>query len=327
MQMDQYHWWMQGLDLPLSATWSKQVPLGLATFFFLYIYQKVAVNPQMFFKRHGRKHALTGLVYLLWITMGFINVAVPLWPEPFLFVFHAILGILGTVLTLLAAQEFPHKHIKNFASGTLDEHATVTSAEMLEHAFYQALNLLQVCYFHALHLHLALPYRLLGLVVVTMPWYIRASFPLHSFSENYSEKIDSRSSTLIRVLYRIKKYQYVFYKHFLLHGMNISLALSGVDIIASPCFRLYWLLLNTSYVMEFFLQTLVKKQYLPQEYMLSLQQVLMFASSLVAVMVLKDVSIFLALLSLAANFANRKHDVLNTVLVAGVGVGLLWLGV
>ena len=32
---------------------------------------------------------------------------------------------------------------------------------------------------------------------------------------------------LTSVLYRLKKYQYIFYKHFLLHGLNVSAAVTG----------------------------------------------------------------------------------------------------
>lgn len=59
-------------------------------------------------------------------------------------------------------------------------------------------------------------------------------------------------------MYRLKKYQYLLYKHFLLHGLNISVAISGEAIAATPPFRLYWLSLNAAYVLEFFLQTLVR---------------------------------------------------------------------
>jgi hypothetical protein len=31
-------------------------------------------------------------------------------------------------------------------------------------------------------------------------------------------------------MYRVKKYQYVFYKHFLLHGLNVSIAIWPINI-------------------------------------------------------------------------------------------------
>ena len=157
---------------------------------------------------------------------------------------------------------------------------------------------------------------------------------MHPFSDNYN-KLDKRSTLLIRILYRLKKYQYIFYKHFLLHGLNLSLALYSLNtwyLIPIPeqhtnanatqlelgnnrLFRLYWLLLNTSYVMEFFLQTLVKKNYLLQSTMLYLQQLLMFASTCVAIFVLQHVKITLAFLSFFMNMINRKYDFSNICII------------
>ena len=65
------------------------------------------------------------------------------------------------------------------------------------------------------------------LLGVTGFWWLRGFFPVNSFSANYTE--DKRSekgySRLLGWMYRIKKYQYLFYKHFLLHGLNVSFAL------------------------------------------------------------------------------------------------------
>ena len=47
---------------------------------------------------------------------------------------------------------------------------------------------------------------------------------------------------------------------------------------ATP-FRLYWLGLNAAYVMEFFLQTLVKRRYITQGRMLRMNQFLMLVST------------------------------------------------
>ena len=60
------------------------------------------------------------------------------------------------------------------------------------------------------------------------------------------------------VLYRVKKYQYVFYKHFLLHGLNVSVAVTGggggggvgTGLVETRHFSLYRLAINTAYVME-----------------------------------------------------------------------------
>lgn len=84
-------------------------------------------------------------------------------------------------------------------------------------------------------------------------------------------------------------------------------------------FRLYWLSLNTSYVMEFFLQTLVKKGYMSQRTLVFLQLLLMSVSSIVAVEILVRYCDFrLGLLSLVLNFTNRKMEMTNLAIVAGV---------
>ena len=87
--------------------------------------------------------------------------------------------------------------------------------------------------------------------------------------------------------------------------------------------RIFWLLLNTSYVMEFFLQTLVKRKILSQGYMLVLQKILMLAASLSAIKVLFGsdgepavVRPEICLLSLTLNFIHRHHEVLNTIGIA-----------
>jgi hypothetical protein len=143
-------------------------------------------------------------------------------------------------------------------------------------------------------------------------------------------------------MYRTKKYQYLLYKHVLLHGLNVAVALGplwqliasssaaahasgpnflsaeasssraqaqlqkGSSLLAFPSagsplgggdvaaavdpssagWRAYWLCLNAAYVMEFFLQTLVKKGKLPQRVMLKANQLLMAGSSAAAAGVL-----------------------------------------
>lgn len=282
----------------------------------------IAAAPAMFIRRHGRKHSFTGATYLLWINLGLMDAfgVLSLSAQQRLF-FDAVLGILGLVLTLTAAAEFQHKHVKNVASGTLDAHATVTHSEMLEHAFYQGLNLAQILYLHALEHMSSRSSRLAAALLVTAPWEMRSRFPVHKFSDNYN-KVDDKSSLLVRLMYRLKKYQYVFYKHFLLHGLNVSLALMQINVALRPDFRLYWMLLNMSYVMEFFLQTLVKKGYLAQGVMLLLQSLLMSASTLAAIAVLRNVSTGLCLLSTALNFINRKRDLLNTGIIIAAGIVL-----
>lgn len=304
-----------------AQLWQERMPLLLTCSFLLFLYHVISYQPTMFLKRHGRKHALTGLVYLIWISWGFFSLLAPKLQLMMIppVVYDFILGVLGIVLTLYAAQEFKHKNVKNVASGTLDEHATVTHNEMIEHSFYQGVNLAQILFLHvfAFFPRLHANTRFLLLVAVTAPWLWRGLFPVNSFSDNYNKE-DEKSTVLIRVLYRIKKYQYVFYKHFILHGLNISVAVLDLNIVNQRYFRLFWLLLNTSYVMEFFLQTLVKKQYLSQAYMLVLQKVLMTAASLSAISVLRVVNIYVAFASLYLNFTRRKKDLWNTVLIAVV---------
>jgi hypothetical protein len=101
----------------------------------------------------------------------------------------------------------------------------------------------------------------------------------------------------------------------LLHGLNLSVAVGALSLPTRFDFRLYWILLNTSYVMEFFLQTLVKKRYMMQTTMLRLQVLLMLASTITALYVLVHVNILLALVSLLLNFANRGYDFANTMIV------------
>lgn len=312
---------LQSLDLKQMKLWWETLPLVLVCCFMLFLYHVISFSPSMFVKRHGRKHALAGLVYLLWISWGFFSLLAPKLHVMFIpdFAYDVGLGVLGTVLTLYAAFEFQHKNVKNFASGTLDEHATVTYGEMIEHSFYQALNLVQIVFLHLFTIYPGLDVyaRGVALLLATSPWWLRQRFPINKFSDNY-KRVDENSTPLIRFLYRIKKYQYVFYKHFILHGLNITVAVHDIAITNRRGFRLFWLLLNLSYVMEFFLQTLVKKQYMSQSTMLTLQKILMTAASFSSVSVLSVVSIPVALASLVLNFVNRKHDVENTLFVAAV---------
>eukprot|EP01041_Mallomonas_annulata_P000810 gene810-1582_t len=97
----------------------------------------------MFTKKHGRKHVLTGIFYIFLLLVGFsIYLRLKLNNDDefsrllICGTFQVILGVCGILLTLFAAYEFPHKNIRNFASGTLDETATVTHDEMIEHKFF-----------------------------------------------------------------------------------------------------------------------------------------------------------------------------------------------
>lgn len=136
------------------------------------------------------------------------------------------------------------------------------------------------------------------------------------------------TTPLIRFLYRMKKWQYLLYKHCLLHGLNASVAVERCAA-AAPCtpplvgtthFRLYWLCLNVAYVNEFFMQTLVKRKYMSQRWMLLLQQMLMLVSTAAAVQVLQAVRPLPAALSFALNFARRGCEVSNGCVVIAVAL-------
>jgi hypothetical protein len=288
----------------------------------------------MFFKRFGRRHIICGFIYLLWIMLGFIKYGYGynifaisalssysirlLYTKPLdTLCYDIILGILGISLTLTAAFEFQHKRVRNIASGALDAHATITYNEMIEHSFYQIINLIQILYFHIIEINynFNLWQRLFLVFLASSYWYYRDTYPVNKFSDNYI-KIDKKSNSFIRIMYRLKKkYQYIFYKHVLLHGFNISIALSYDHIVHNPNFRLYWIFLNTSYVMEFFLQTLVKKRYLNQSVMLILNIFLMFTSSLVAIVMIHHVNLIISCLSLLFNFIHRKKEIMNTFIL------------
>ena len=79
---------------------------------------------------------------------------------------------------------------------------------------------------------------------------------------------------------------------------------------------IFWIALNTSYVMEFFLNSLVKRGVLSQRYMMILNGLLMCSASLAAICAVNSVRLEAAVLSLLFNFGNRGHDVINTLIVA-----------
>ena len=90
---------------------------------------------------------------------------------------------------------------------------------------------------------------------------------------------------------------------------------TGEPLVGTAHFRLYWLCLNIAYVMEFFMQTLVKRQFMTQGWMLLLQQLLMLVSTAAAVQVLQVVRVLPATLSFALNFARRGREVSNGCVV------------
>ncbi len=315
-------------------------------------------------RAHGRAHRFVACALLVWLSVG---VALLASPAPrFYFVFDVVMAVLGIATTLTAAHDFAaHQHVKNEASGVLEQHTTVTRDEMLEHSFYQALNGVHILFLHFLP---ALPPSsvsglgdgggdfdgtdvdmqcspmalLLALAAVTAPWLMRHHFPVNHFSANYARSKHARDKapcTAEAILYRLKKYQYLLYKHCLLHGLNISLVLTALASLSSSpssssssspssspspssmadivSIRVYWLALNVSYVLEFFLQTLVKKHVLSQSTMLALNQLLMYVATAAALRVVAAfVDVRIAALSLVANLVHRSADASNVTAVA-----------
>ena len=303
--------------------------VGLRTFLSLVVLIAIRSSKRLFFHSHGWSHRVAGGAHLLWLFLGaFSIISTSEQPKETLrfhvFCYDVVLGILGVTATLTAAKDFPHKLVSNTVgqSGTLHRKAIVTQAEMIEHAFYQFLNLWQILYLHSLHLFDddAKFQKLLLLWIATSPWMLRHWLPVHSFSNNWTlyqkqkvqssdEKVTSEDTEVF--LYRIKKGQYLFYKHVILHGVNISLAISLAKHDAIPYsigWRVFWILLNTSYVMEFFMQSMVKAKIIHQSTMIKMQRFLMLVSSMSASVILQHVHLGVSLLSLALNFANRHHD-------------------
>ena len=340
-------------DAPLQPL--ERAALLLLAPFALALLAAVARRPSIFVRRHGRAHRLLGAVHLAWLALGLVDVATFAPQRRAARLAHDVaLGTLGTALTLAAASAFGEQRgPRKFASGALDESAVVSRDEMLEHAFSQLLNLVQVLYLHALPACGAAVAPRLGLcLLATAPWLARAAFPVHSFSANYATSGPREAG-----LYRLKKWQYVAYKHAPLHGLNLSAALATAERDSLPqqrFFRLYWQCLNAAYVLEFFMQSracpvfaghavaaclaaclaladappvsllaVVRRKMLRQSHMLAMNSTLMAASSCAALPVLlRVVRPDLALASLALNFAHRGHEVLNTALVAALGVAL-----
>ena len=327
---------------------SHSTPTLLLFVFFLLLTPLILVKPSLFFRRHARTHRLLGLVHFLILLFGTLQNFSTCFlsendaereerSEPFysifmvgssptgIFALHLVMGISGIATTLSAAFDFQYLNLaKNRASGTLDADATVTYSEMVEHSFYQGLNLIQICFFHALGIPFICtwPWRAVGLIFVTSPWLARAWFPINHFSDNY---IGTHKIKATHAMYAYKKAQYLAYKHLLFHGMNIYAAvlcdrdmlLSGLAL--SNGFGQYWMLLNVSYVMEFFLQTLVKRRVISQYYMLFLQAVLMLGATLSVISIDFGARwLLIAGFSLMLNFIHRGHDFLNTLVLASI---------
>ena len=234
--------------------------------------------------------------------------------------YDVVLGVLGMATTWTASRDFPHKYVRNYSqSGTLSQGAIVTQNEMMEHFYYQALNLVQALYLHLLtRRSYSMAQRYVALALATAPWLVRTRFPVHPFSQNWV--LESHQGRLEILLYRIKKSQYLFYKHFLLHGMNLTAFLHPDFTNCRNSWRLFWDCLNASYVLEFFLQSLVKRKALEQSTMLFMNRWLMFVSTLAACLVLWDFPIpwICCGISLVWNWVHRHHDFSHTLVLAGV---------
>ena len=273
------------------------VNAALLVFFARLALASAANARRLFAPRYARLHRLCGLVYFLYLIFGVADARLHLLPRRSapLWTYDAICSLLGLATAYSAYSDFgaAHRRVKNDASGILDEAATVSEGEMLEHCFYQCLNLVQVSYLHLLAMRRPVGgsgdgvLRLALAFATTLPWLWRGAFPVNSFSENYKHPTKGGTTPLIRVLYRLKKYQYLFYKHALLHGLNVSACLAKAPPrVRGRLFRAYWLSLNAAYTHEFFLQTLVKRRALPQPAMLALNKLLMAGSSVAAIGVL-----------------------------------------
>ena len=244
--------------------------------FFGVLIVNVGQNLRMFTRRYGRRHRISGLVYLIWLLLGYADLYFGfLWRLEYRFIYDFTLPTLGTILTLTAAFDFKdaHSRVQNIASGVLDNDAVVTFSEMLEHSFYQILNAIQIA-FLVVVTRIDMPAWCRGIVLLcaTAPWLLRHRFPVNHFSDNYTKEGRVKWA-LTSILYRLKKYQYLLYKHCLLHGLNITVAADAPqDLLTDRFFRLYWMALNTAYVMEFFLQTLVRRRYMSQTLMLLMNQ-------------------------------------------------------
>lgn len=241
--------------------------------------------------------------------------------------YDAVMCVTGLAATVTAHADFAKSREHREAapgrkSGTLHEHAAVTGSEMLEHAFYHLVNAFQIAYVRlagsAWFRETSGVARSVACLAATSIWMWRSRFPTNSFSTNY------RSGTFVdleTVLYRVKKYQYVLYKTVLLHGLNVSLAIVPRTSPLASTFnwRAYWLLLNSAYVFEFFLQTLVRRKYMHQWTMLAMNQALMVISTAAVVpVVLENVQISAALAAFALNFLNRKKELANVSIALAV---------
>jgi hypothetical protein len=315
--------WLETWEAPMAFT----TLVGLKIFFLVTVGLSLRHVKTLFLDPHGLSHRLAGAVHLSWLVYGCFCITNQTQDARQAFLYDVVLGCLGLTATLTAARAFPHRYVRNAPgqSGTLSVKAMVTQGEMIEHAFYQFLNLWQALFLHLIAWTHQWPdwQRWIILWCVTAPWCVRSRFPVNSFSQNWKKAPIEKRSDLETLLYRIKKGQYLFYKHVVLHGVNLALCLQPSSLVTTKPWRIFWLCLNTAYAMEFFLQSLVRRKVLSQPAMLWLNRFLMAVSSLAAVpAIVGTVRWELCLLSLVLNFSHRHHDVFNTMCLASAGLVL-----
>ena len=108
------------------------------------------------------------------------------------------------------------------------------------------------------------------------------------------------------VLYRVKKWQYVLYKTVLFTRIERQFSGETSQFAGDAEWRMYWTLLNAAYVLEFFLQTLVKRKYIKQGTMLLMNQALMVISTVAVLPILRSAVLPTARATLTLNFFKGK---------------------
>ena len=311
------------MDIRDELIWSNALRRSIGIYFSV-IFVVSLTRFKAFTGRFGRRHRVCGLFHLILLCELARDVATTSGPMEDSYLTRDIsLFVSAITVTLTAYGDFAKAHARaeerNAASGTLHRTAAVSASEMLEHAFYQLVNAFQILYLHVVQSSWfdALEAHEKGLcaLAATSIWLVRKKFPVNSFSKNYDYRSNPRIKFDIEsVLYRIKKYQYVLYKTVLLHGLNASLAFadeSSRSLVRTYGFRCFWLLINSAYVFEFFLQTLVKRKYLGQNAMLVLNQALMVISTMAVLPVITSVDPIVAATTFALNFVNRRREMQN----------------
>jgi hypothetical protein len=302
--------------------WRDVARTSIAGYFVVLLLVSVR-SARAFTGKFGRRHRLCGLAHLGVLCLRARDVVVVAdargGGDVESVMFDLALFVSGLALTLTAHADFAKAHaaaeLRQSASGPLHAKTTVTGSEMLEHAFYQIVNGFQIAYVHIVRREwfrtLPVAMRCAGALAATSIWWTRSAYPVNSFSSNYSAGMPDIES----VLYRMKKWQYVLYKTVLLHGLNVSLAVRPVDLPSTLAWKMYWLLLNAAYVLEFFLQTLVKRKYIAQSSMLLMNQTLMVISTVAVLPILRSAVVpTAAFVAFALNFLNRKREMVNVAI-------------